>query len=140
MTQLIHARKRGIIAMAVVDILRTYSRAYFKDDEFGKHIIDLVIGCAVAIGQAENRLMTASDIAAYTGLSRITVLRHLDMLAQQGLVDKITQGRRKAIYNTRANHSDVVAHIVKLFDIAENVLSQLSKADSNPVAQEFDAR
>jgi hypothetical protein len=47
-----------------------------------------LIASAVFIGHAEDRPMTASDIAAYTGLPRTTVIRKANLLMIAGLLER----------------------------------------------------
>ena len=87
-------RERGLMARAMIEGLRTYCRAYFGSDNLGDRLPDVVIGLAIITGQAEEKLLTASDIAAYTGLPRATVVRRLQRMVKQGFATMANDGSR----------------------------------------------
>lgn len=88
------ADTRAAILRCSIDIFRTYYRAYFNDDDFGANPEFGFILFAVAIGQAEQRLMSASDISSFIGLSRATVSRKLLLLKQQRRLCSMQDGKR----------------------------------------------
>lgn len=59
---------RGEVARSLVEILRAYSRLNFNSSAVGDTIEQSLIVSAIIIGQADGKLMTASDIAAYLGI------------------------------------------------------------------------
>lgn len=86
MTDLNHAvpgldASRGEVARSLVEILRAYSRLNFNSSAVGDTIEQSLIVSAIIIGQADGRLMTASDIAHYLGMPRPTVVRKLKRVA-----------------------------------------------------------
>lgn len=123
------------MARAISEWLRTYSRAYFGADDYGAHLTDIAIGLAAVIGHGESRPMTASDIAAYTGIPRATVIRRLNVLAGMGLVAATKDGRRQPVYIAKANNPEVLQEVAKVFAGASKLAADLSKVDQMTLDQ-----
>jgi hypothetical protein len=127
---LVHAReKRMLIASMVIETLRAYCKAHFKDEMIGVHFEEILIGLAILIGQSEGRPMTASDIAVFVGIPRPTVIRHLQPAIKSKAVISKKDGRRHPYYVLAGNEPEVVGEIVKLFDKYAKLCGQLSKLD-----------
>ena len=60
---------------------------------------------AIALGWYEGRPLNVSAVAALTGCSRQTVLRHIATLKEQGAVDTSHEGRRTIVIPLRRGHS-----------------------------------
>jgi DNA-binding IclR family transcriptional regulator len=121
--------KRSLIARVIIDTMRVYSRAYWKDENIGEHAIDILIGLAIMIGEAEGRPMSATDVAAYVGIPRATVIRHLHAAQADGLAATVSSGKRQTLYSLRCNDLDVLAELAKLFDRYAKLCAELSKLD-----------
>lgn len=127
---LLHAReKRMLIAKVVIETLRVYSRAHFKDEMIGTHFEEILIGLAVLIGQTEGRPMSATDISAYVGIPRPTVIRHLQPAIRRKNIISKRDGRRQPFYVLAGNEPEVVGEVVKLFDKYAKLCAELSKLD-----------
>jgi DNA-binding transcriptional ArsR family regulator len=57
-------------------------------DYFGARTADLLIRSAVYLGTIEGRPMTVTKLAAYVGIPRPTVIRHLHKLERRRLVER----------------------------------------------------
>lgn len=66
--------------------MRALSLALLKERRFASNAADVLLLCAVAIGDLEARPMTAYKLADYIGMPRPTVIRKLASLARAGLV------------------------------------------------------
>ncbi|MCB1466667.1 MAG: hypothetical protein KDK08_05890 [Rhizobiaceae bacterium] len=81
-----HAQERRVITALILDLI-AISNALNAED--GMMHVDLyVIGCAVLMGQLENRPMNARKISHYVGAPRSTVIRKLQQLMESGVVVK----------------------------------------------------
>jgi DNA-binding transcriptional ArsR family regulator len=120
-----------VISMhALLDILRTISRAYYGDEQIGDRATDMIIGCAIAIGQAEDHPMTASDISNYTGTARTTVMRKLKEMEARGAVERESQGRRVIYWLRRVNTPAIEEEVYKIVQIIRTTCVALSKTDT----------
>ena len=134
-SELALAKERGLICKAVLDILRAYCRAHLGTDRFGEYAQEVLIGCAVIIGQSEGRPMSASDISDYLGIPRTTVTRKLRSLSRAGAVSTGKDGQRVPVWLTRANDPEVVEEIEQAIFRTLETLTQLT----NLVSKKIDA-
>ena len=58
-----HAQQRAAMARAFLDGLKAFSLAYTGTWRIGDRATDIAIGCAIIMGQAEDKPMSTSDIA-----------------------------------------------------------------------------
>ncbi|EHP42310.1 hypothetical protein OR16_15314 [Cupriavidus basilensis OR16] len=78
--------------------------ALLGQHRFASHAGDVLLVCAVAVGDLEGKPMTAWKLAAYVGMPRPTIVRRLARMARAGLVARdgrgryslTTEGRRRA--------------------------------------------
>lgn len=136
----VFAKQRGAICEAVLMALRAYSMAYFGDDKIGDHCPELIIGCAIMVGQSAGKPLTASDIAGFTGFPRSTVVRHLNKMEAAGRVVFTREGNRMPAWIAKPNDPQVISEIVKLFDRAAKLSTELSKMDDEGLASKRSAR
>ncbi|MDT9046471.1 helix-turn-helix domain-containing protein [Escherichia coli] len=110
-----------------IDMVRLAYSAYFSDDNFSSHA-DLVLLCmAVGIGQLEGRPMSASKIAQYIGMPRVTVLRKLADLRARGLIERPTR-RAYTLGSLEVpgpKHSRIIAALQRRVHEASTELSKL---------------
>lgn len=128
--------QRGLLAKAMIEGLRTYCRAYFHSETLDDHLPDIVIVLAIITGQAEEKPLTASDIAAYTGLPRATVIRRIRKMVATGFAGYGSDGRRQPVYNMHVNNPEVVEEIVKLLGRIKRLNDEVSKMDGKPLADQ----
>jgi hypothetical protein len=89
---------RGTISKSLIRYLRAYSIGALGTPDIGQHIEELLIVAAIVSGQHEGRLMTATDIAAFIGLPRSTVIRKLRAVAARRKVVRVRDGARVCYY------------------------------------------
>lgn len=81
------------ICRMVIDVLKAIHADLFgAESNFGAELDTIMVGCAVLVGHAENRPMTARKLAHYLGMPRTTVQRKLDRLHELDAVFSI-EGR-----------------------------------------------
>lgn len=124
--------QRAELTKLVVWLVRYVCVQYMGDEKFGASSGDVVLCCAVFIGQAEGRPMTPAKIAEYIGMPRPTVIRRLKALEERGLIE-ITGG--KAICPLEKLNRP---HLITTLDDVSRRIHRasvcLSKMDSNPIA------
>ncbi|KVR94057.1 hypothetical protein WK28_14340 [Burkholderia vietnamiensis] len=64
-----------------------------RERRFASNAPDVLLICAVAIGDLEARPMTAFKLAQYIGMLRPTVIRRLASMVRAGLVVRDRRGR-----------------------------------------------
>ena len=83
--------KEGRLRLPVVRLLlkmvRLVSKTYFDNDLAAANAEELVLCCAVFVGHAEGRPMSATKLADYAGIPRSTTVRKLRALTERGLVE-----------------------------------------------------
>lgn len=125
----IHAKRRLIILKLIMDLMRSAHEAYF--DHVGQFApeSDYVLMCiAVAIGELENRPLSALKISQIIGMPRATVMRKLVELQNRGLV--VRHGHSKYTFGRFAyplsEHSARLATYQRMIAKASTELSKLS--------------
>ena len=89
-----------------IELTRQLHKAMAPDlqRQFGSRASLLLIGAAVYLGTIEARPLTATKLADYIGIPRVTVIRHLRTLCRRGAVEKIGY-----YYRTPAKRLDRIA-------------------------------
>jgi CRP-like cAMP-binding protein len=75
----------AVVSRLLLDLLQSAKEGMLRGGLKEASYTDVAILCAVLIGQAERRTMTAGKAAAYLDLPRATVTRRLQDMAAQGL-------------------------------------------------------
>lgn len=76
-----------------IETMRQLSLALLKQRRFASNASDTLLICAVAIGDLEDRPLTAFKLAQFIGMPRPTVIRRLARMTRDGLVRR--DGRRR---------------------------------------------
>lgn len=118
---------RVVILRAMIEIVRTYYQANFKTDKFGSNIELGFVLFAVLIGQAENQLMTATDISSYLGMPRPTVARKLKQLGRLRPLRTKRDGKRVCYWIENPNTPEAMKAVDKVVRIIKRANRQLSK-------------
>jgi DNA-binding transcriptional ArsR family regulator len=117
---------RYTTAMTMLSFLRAVALVRFRG-ELGPHMITILLGMAVFIGQHEGRPFTAHKLAQYVGIPRQTVARRLERMAEAGIVE-----RRGTHYYVRDDYLDgpeaagLVRELVQIINSACNQLPIMS--------------
>jgi hypothetical protein len=128
------AAQRALVARTVMDMMRSVCRAYFGDDAIGPHALDLVLGMAIMLGQAEGRPMSTSDIAQYTGTPRATVFRKLREFERRSMVKWARVGSRRLVWLMQVNDPAVLRHVAWMLPFFSTQGAHLSKMDTEVLA------
>lgn len=87
MPELKHVHDTVYIAVKLMLRLTSLISAHrLGDKNHGSRADDVMLLCAIFVGQHENRPMTASKLAQYVGIPRPTVVRKLQAMKAAGLV------------------------------------------------------
>ncbi len=124
---------RVSVARLHLDLARTMARLYLGTELYGTHSDEVILCCAILIGQTERRPMTAAKLADYAGMPRPTVVRKLRALESRGMVVMVDNAATLSI--DRVNHfippgtirQALGAHI-------RSVEAELSKMDGDEIA------
>lgn len=98
--------KRYYLASLWVELTRQLHKTVAQDlqTKFGSRLVILLIDTAVFVSTVEGRPMTPTKLAAYIGIPRPTVDRHLRMLRRAGTVE-----RAGAVYVTPLKQLDRIS-------------------------------
>lgn len=88
--------------------MRALSWMLLRERRFTSNAADVLLICAVAIGDLEARPMTAFKLAQYIGMPRPTVVRKLARMARAGLVVRDGRGRYELTDKARRRAAGVV--------------------------------
>jgi predicted transcriptional regulator len=126
-------RQRALIARLFMEMLTTVSGQYSELTSYD----DLLIGIAVALGQAEGRPMTTTKAAAFIGMPRTTVLRRVRVLVERGLLIEDPVTRHLQVPLERLNDESAVKMIARLEQLINSTAQALSKLDTKTIALLF---
>lgn len=113
----------------MIELMRSYSQAYFGTDKFALYADEIIIGCSLIIGQSRGRPLSATDISEYIGMPRATVLRKLKSLEVEGMIATKRDGRRVEYILVAASDPEVVLHVRKIITKVRKAAITLSKMD-----------
>jgi hypothetical protein len=123
------AKQRLTICKLVMLVVAECCTNYLETDMAAAASDELMLCVAVLIGQLEGRPMTASKIAAYAGMNRVTTIRKLGDLQRRGLAEK----RASGVYVLpveRLNSSKLTEMVQRLIKHIQLTASQLSKLNT----------
>lgn len=126
------ARQRIELTKLAIWLVRYVSVQYMGDERFGASSGDVMLCCAIFVGQAEGRPMTAGKLADYIGMPRPTVVRRLGVLDKRGLVEVVDGKAFLPLEKLNRPHL-----ITTLDDVSKRIhraSAVLSKMDSKPIA------
>jgi hypothetical protein len=99
---------------------------------------DVVLLCAVMIGHAEGRPMTAAKIGAYVGIPRPTAIRRLQEMMDSGIIHHDARKRWKMLTSDSARRDLIDSVIVANTQHIRRAMDALSKLDGMEIAQRDD--
>lgn len=102
-----------------MDILRIITVANFRHDRIGETVEETMILCAILIGQAEGRLMCASDIASHIGMPRASVHRKLSSIRRSRSIGVSKQGSRVCYFLADVNEATMLDGLKQLTHIRQ---------------------
>lgn len=127
---MIKAEARGLVAKTILDVLRSFSIVNFGSPNLGERIEENLIVAAIVVGQADGRLLCASDIAGYIGLPRATVIRKLRTVSMSRMLGKLKDGNRACYYIKEPNDEKAIVEIRKVMFAIRQCYERLSKMDT----------
>lgn len=86
-------RARLIAARLLMNVVRCCARNFVRTEMYASHADEVMLCCAIFIGQLEQKPMTAAKLASYVGMPRATVVRKLEQLEKRQLVRRIAARR-----------------------------------------------
>ncbi|AWM87343.1 helix-turn-helix domain-containing protein [Microvirga sp. 17 mud 1-3] len=125
-------KREPVVARLVLALVCEISRSILNQERFGTHADTVILCCAIHVGHAEGRPMSASKLADYAGMPRPTVIRKLRELEACGAIERTAGGgfvmsRTHAFYGRGAMISEAARLIHK-------AAGKLSKMDSKGIA------
>lgn len=105
---------RYTLSVRAIELLRFVSISAFNDDQFGRHLNDLIIILAVNASEFEGRPLTVAKISQVIGMPRPTVARRVNLMISAGI---LKEGENRKILRTQ-----------KLIECAEKIMPQLKKS------------
>jgi hypothetical protein len=129
----------AVIARLLLNLIETTAGGMMLAGAGDASCTDIILLCAVMIGHADGRPMTASKLAAYVGMPRPTVFRRLQELMSRGIIGHDARKRWRLLTIDMARRdlidSVVVANAQHVFRAAD----ALSKMDGLDVACRYPA-
>jgi DNA-binding transcriptional ArsR family regulator len=117
-------------AMTLLSFLQAVAMARFRG-ELGPHMMTILLGAVLFIGQHQGRPFTAAKLAQYVRIPRQTVTRRLDRMVEAGIVE-----RRGTLYYVRDDYLDgpeAAGLVRELVQIINSACNQLPKMSNNPL-------
>ncbi|QOE32768.1 helix-turn-helix domain-containing protein [Achromobacter phage Mano] len=121
-----------ILARVTISMVRTVVAEILKDERFGTRADDAVLCCAIFVGQAEHKPMTAAKLAEYAGIPRPTVVRKLRQLQVEGIVRVLDGGQAELVADLLAD--GLQAATARSIRVINTAASRLSKMDTHRIA------
>ena len=132
-TRIKAAKQRAEVAKLLIWLMRYVCIEYMNEEMFGAASGDVLLCCAIFVGQVELRPMTPGKLADYIGMPRPTVIRRLKALVKRELVEMSPDGKASLTINS-LNHDQLVATVPGLLQRIHRAAAVLSKMDSKPIA------
>lgn len=122
---------RYVLSVRSIELLRFVSISAFNDDQFGRHLNDLIILLDVNMTEFENKPLTVAKIAQCIGMPRPTVARRVKLLINAGIL-KENESRQILRTSELIDRANKIMPQIKQSRILRNV-SYVSKMDAEPV-------
>lgn len=126
------AKERRIIARLMIDLLKLPAEAHLGAKHYSSRCDDVMLMCAILIGQVERKPMTAAKLADYAGLPRPTVVRKLKQFEQAGMVE-LVNGMPAGVIE-HLNGGNIEPTIRALIQSIKKAAAELSKLDGDDIA------
>lgn len=130
--RIIDKEKRVIVFTLVIDVLRIMTAAVFDGRRSAEVTTDILLGCAVLVGQAEGHPLNASKVAEFAGVSRPTAVRRLMAMVEIGVLER--KGRAYLVPDKVANNPRLLATAAELRTMIIKAGVKLSTLDTQELA------
>jgi hypothetical protein len=128
----------AVIARLLLDIFQTIMGGMELAGAPDPSCTDIILLCAVMIGHAEGRPMTAAKLAEYVGIARPTAIRHLQELMANGVINQ-DAGKRWKLRTSDQDRRDLIdSVIVASTQHIRKAMAALSKMDGQDIASHYD--
>jgi hypothetical protein len=114
------------VSLAWLGFLRELALTRYRDDP-GPHILPLVLGLALYVGQYEGRPFTAHKLAQWLGIPRPTVIRRLAAMIKMGAVER--RGKYYYLPEEWLDSQQAIGLVRQLTQIINSACALLSKMD-----------
>jgi len=105
-------------------------RLFIYKTEYMEGMMDeSLIASAIVLGQVERKLLTASDIAHYTGIPRPSVIRKLGHLAEVKELRTVKTGSRVCYFFADVNDHDAIAGFLYRLRLIRKLCTAVSRLD-----------
>lgn len=131
-------KQRLAMVKLIVNLMRVTSIEYLGTKKVGSSGDTALLVCAIFIGQAERRPMTANKLAEYIGMPRPTVVRKLRALQNGGMVFLDGDGAATLSLD-KLNSPEMVGVIEAAIRAVHKTSAELSKMDSKVIAKKVPA-
>jgi DNA-binding transcriptional ArsR family regulator len=128
------AKQRRVIALLMLELLKLPTQMHLGTGNYGSKCDDVLLMCAILIGQIEKRPMTAGKLADYAGLPRPTVVRKLREFERAGMVEMVNGAAVGVI--DHLNPNGIEDTIESLIRSIKRAAVELSKMDSTSIARD----
>lgn len=125
-------RERAEVCKLIIWLVRHVCVEYMSDENFGASSGDVLLCCAILVGQVERRAMTPGNLADYIGMPRTTVTRRLKVLARRELVELVDGKAYLTIESLNRDPRMGTVHV--MLQRVHRAAAVLSKMDSKPIA------
>jgi hypothetical protein len=125
-------RQRLVLAKMVLRVLQLIAAEYLETAQYGSVADDLVLLCAIFVGQAEGRPMSSSKLADFAGMPRPTVIRKLRELQTRHLVHMMDG--KATLPADRLNADCTLSMIDTAAKSVARASAELSKMDAKGIA------
>jgi hypothetical protein len=126
------AKQRHVIARLILDLMKLPVETHMGTNHYASRCDDMILMCAITIGQIEGRLMTAAKLSDYAGLPRPTVVRKLKQFEKAGMVE-MKDGAPVGIID-HLNMEGLAPMINAMIQAIHRASAELSKMDSKGIA------
>lgn len=116
----------------MIDLLKLPAEAHLRTKHYSSRCDDVMLMCAILIGQVERKPMTAAKLADYAGMPRPTVVRKLRQFEQAGMVELLDGMPVGAIEHM--NPEGIEETIQALARSIKRAAAELSKMDGDDIA------
>jgi DNA-binding transcriptional ArsR family regulator len=126
---------QGLIASKLLLVLvKTLAERMNSDGLEKPALADVILICAVFVGQAERRPMSAAKIAEYVGIPRPTAIRHLARLEAAGMLRQDAKKHWSIPFDDKRRLGHLDATSATLASHLRRAAEELSKLDASNVA------
>lgn len=123
-------RKRLVVIKVVMNFMQALAETWLHEKKFATVADDVLLCCAIYVGQAERRPFKVAKLASYAGLPRTTVIRRLKGLQERGIIEMSQEGRYVLMPVTKLNDARVVETFEAFVQHLQQAAAKLAEMDT----------